>query len=101
LPLEENTNDFLFDNEVLAQIVYFNFTIGEISCPTRYFEEASSINFARSVKYGCGVLITSLKFRLQRMRLGSFRIFAANGAKLICSNREEVVTAAISDMMPS
>jgi glycosyltransferase involved in cell wall biosynthesis len=100
LPLEENTNDFLFDNEVLTQIVYFDFRIGEISCHTRYFEEASSINFSRSVKYGLGVVITSLKFRLQRMRLGSFRIFAANGAKL-CANSEEVRTAAISDMMPS
>ena len=100
LPLEENTNDFLFDNEVLAQIVYFNFTIGEISCPTRYFEEASSINFTRSVKYGLGVLITSLKFRLQRMRLGSFRIFAANGVKL-CATSEEVRSRAVSGMMSS
>lgn len=85
LPLEENTNDFLFDNEVLAQIVYFKFRIGEISCPTRYFEEASSINFSRSVKYGLGVLATSIKFRLQKMRLGSYRIFAANGARLSSS----------------
>jgi glycosyltransferase involved in cell wall biosynthesis len=99
LPLEENTNDFLFDNEVLAQIVYFDFTIGEISCPTRYFEEASSINFPRSVKYGCGVINTSLKFRLQRMGLASFRIFAANGAKLVCANREEVGAAVVSSMM--
>jgi glycosyltransferase involved in cell wall biosynthesis len=82
LPLEENTNDFLFDNEVLTQIVYFNFRIGEISCPTRYFEEASSINFRRSVKYGFGVLLTALKFRLQRMGIGAFRIFAANGVRL-------------------
>jgi glycosyltransferase involved in cell wall biosynthesis len=82
LPLEENTNDFLFDNEMLAQVVYFNFRIGEISCPTRYFEEASSINFARSVKYGVGVLLTSLKFRLQRMSIGSFRIFSDSGARL-------------------
>ncbi len=99
LPLEENTNDFLFDNEVLAQIVYFRFRIGEISCPTRYFAEASSINFTRSVKYGLGVLITSIKFRLQRMHLGSFRIFAANGNKLLTNPSDEMSSPAIPDMM--
>jgi glycosyltransferase involved in cell wall biosynthesis len=82
LPLEENTDDFLFDNEMLAQIVFFKYRIGEISCPTRYFEEASSINFTRSVRYGFGVLATSIQFRLQRMGLGSFRIFASNGRRL-------------------
>jgi glycosyltransferase involved in cell wall biosynthesis len=82
LPLEENTDDFLFDNEMLAQIVFFKYRIGEISCPTRYFEEASSINFTRSVRYGLGVVATSIRFRLQRMGLGSFRIFASNGGKL-------------------
>ncbi len=66
LPLEENSDDFVFDNEMLAQSVYFGFRIGEISCPTRYFEDASSINFRRSVKYGLGVLATSLKFLFQR-----------------------------------
>jgi len=99
LPLEENTNDFLFDNEVLAQIVYFNFRIGEISCPTRYFAEASSINFARSTKYGLGVLITSIKFRLQKMRLGSFRIFAADGAKLVPGASGEQHQRATADLM--
>lgn len=82
LPLEENTNDFIFDNEMLAQVVFFNFKIGEVSCPTRYFEEASSINFARSVRYGLGVLITSIKFRLQKMGMGSFGIFNSNGPRL-------------------
>lgn len=82
LPLEENTDDFLFDNEMLAQIVFFRYRIGEISCPTRYFEEASSINFSRSVRYGFGVLATSIQFRLQRMGLGSFRIFASEGGRL-------------------
>lgn len=82
LPLEENTNDFVFDNEMLAQIVFFQFKIGEISCPTKYFEEASSINFTRSIRYGLGVLSTSLQFRLQKMGLGSFRIFASNGSRL-------------------
>lgn len=99
LPLEENTNDFLFDNEVLAQIVYFRFRIGEISCPTRYFAEASSINFTRSVKYGLGVLITSIKFRLQRMRVASFRIFAANGSKLLTNPSDESSNRAIPDLM--
>src|SRR5205814_6175589 len=99
LPLEENTNDFLFDNEVLAQIVYFKFRIGEISCPTRYFAEASSINFARSTKYGLGVVITSIKFRLQKMRLGSFRIFAEDGAKLVSSVSVEQHQPAIADLM--
>ena len=82
LPLEENTDDFLFDNEMLAQIVFFKYRIGEISCPTRYFEEASSINFARSVSYGFGVLATSIQFRLQKMGLASFRIFSFQGRRL-------------------
>ena len=59
LPLWENSDDFVFDNQMLAQAIYFGFDIGEVSCPTRYFEEASSINFPRSVKYGLGVLATS------------------------------------------
>jgi glycosyltransferase involved in cell wall biosynthesis len=82
LPLEENTNDFIFDNEMLAQVIFFKFKIGEVSCPTRYFEEASSINFTRSVRYGLGVLLTSIKFRLQKMGMGSFRIFNSNGPRL-------------------
>jgi glycosyltransferase involved in cell wall biosynthesis len=66
LPLDANSDDFVFDNEILAQAVYFGFRIGEISCPTRYFDDASSITFARSVKYGIGVLATSLKFLLRK-----------------------------------
>ncbi|MBI4965928.1 MAG: glycosyltransferase family 2 protein [Desulfomonile tiedjei] len=75
LPIQENSDDFLFDNEMLAQAIYFNFSVGEISCPTRYFPEASSINFQRSVVYGLGVLWTSVRFRLQKWGLASFRIF--------------------------
>ena len=75
LPLENNSDDFLFDNQMLSQIIYFGFGVGEISCPTRYFPEASSINFRRSLKYGLGVLATSLKFRLQKMHMGSFKMF--------------------------
>ena len=75
LPLEENSDDFVFDNEFLAQTIYFCFRIGEVSCPTRYFPEASSINFRRSVQYGLGVLATGVKFRLQKMGLMKFPIF--------------------------
>src|ERR1700730_19249334 len=81
LPVEENSDDFLFDNEILAQGVYFHYRIGEMSCPTKYFEEASSIGFVRSVKYGLGVLSTSIKFRLQKMGLGEFRLFNPTGKR--------------------
>ncbi len=82
LPLLENSDDFVFDNQMLTQCVYFGFRIGEISCPTKYFEEASSINFRRSVKYGLGVLASTLKFALQRLGLAHFRIFSPQGRKL-------------------
>ena len=90
LPLEANTDDFLFDNEVLAQAVYFKFNIGEISCPTKYFPEASSISFKRSVRYGVGVLWTSLKFRMQKMGLARFRIFDSDSAKLLPDYYEQL-----------
>lgn len=64
LPLAANSDDFLFDNQLLVQAHYFGFRIGEVSCPTRYFPQASSINFKRSVRYGVGVLCTSFQFRL-------------------------------------
>jgi hypothetical protein len=72
LPLAENSDDFVFDNQMLAQIVWFGFRIGEVSCPTKYFEDASSINFRRSVVYGIGVLKTAIQFRLQKWEMGSF-----------------------------
>lgn len=75
LPLLKNSDDFVFDNQMLAQVLYFGYRIGELSCPTKYFPEASSINFWRSARYGIGVINTSLKYRLQRMKLGKFRIF--------------------------
>ena len=75
LPLENNSDDFIFDNEILAQAVHFGFRIGEISCPTSYFDDASSINFPRSVKYGLGVLSTSLKFFLQKIGIVRSSIF--------------------------
>jgi len=75
LPLLMNSDDFVFDNEMLAQVIYFDYRIGEVSCPTHYFPEASSIDFQRSVKYGLGVIWTSIRFRLQKWSLGQFRIF--------------------------
>jgi len=90
LPLEENTNDFVFDNEMLTQVIYFRFRIGEISCPAKYFTEASSISFRRSMVYGLGVLLTAIKFRLQRMGIGKFRIFNLQGNKLISGYYEDV-----------
>jgi glycosyltransferase involved in cell wall biosynthesis len=75
LPLLMNSDDFAFDNEMLVQAIYFGYPIGEISCPARYFPEASSINFRRSVKYGCAVLWTSIRFRLQKSDVARFRIF--------------------------
>jgi glycosyltransferase involved in cell wall biosynthesis len=83
LPLEENSDDFLFDNQMLAQIIFFGFRIGEISCPTRYFAEASSLNFRRSLQYGFGVLATSLMFRLQKLHLARFDIFREEGQRLV------------------
>ncbi|MBI4632544.1 MAG: glycosyltransferase [Deltaproteobacteria bacterium] len=69
LPLEANSDDFVFDNQMLTQILWFGYTIAEISCPTKYFAEASSINLRRSIKYGFGCLLTALTFRLARMRI--------------------------------
>jgi len=83
LPLLENSDDFIFDNEMLAQSIYFGFRIGEVSCPTKYCEEASSINFARSVKYGFGVLATTLKYRLRKLGIARFRLFNLAGRKLL------------------
>jgi glycosyltransferase involved in cell wall biosynthesis len=82
LPLGENSDDFVFDNQMLAQCVYFGFRIGEVSCPTKYFEEASSINFRRSVKYGFGVLGTTLQFALQRAGIVRNPIFNEKGKTL-------------------
>src|SRR5213082_217755 len=82
LPLLENSDDFVFDNEMLAQCIYAGFRIGEVSCPTRYFPEASSINFRRSVRYGFGVLGTTIQFAFQKWGVGKFRIFSAEGRKL-------------------
>jgi glycosyltransferase involved in cell wall biosynthesis len=71
----ENSDDFVFDNEMLSQIIYAGFHIAEVTCPTKYFEEASSINFSRSVRYGLGVLRVSLFHFLQRLRLADFKMY--------------------------
>ena len=75
LPLERNSDDFLFDNQMLAQAVLYGARIGEISCPTRYFPEASSINLRRSTIYGLGVLKTALQFRTAKWGLSRNEIF--------------------------
>jgi glycosyltransferase involved in cell wall biosynthesis len=85
LPLCENSDDFVFDNQMLAQCVYFGFRIGEVSCPTKYFEEASSINFRRSVQYGLGVLETTVRFALQTWGVMHSPIFDAKGKTLEAS----------------
>jgi glycosyltransferase involved in cell wall biosynthesis len=82
LPLLENSDDFVFDNQMLAQCVHFGFRIGEVSCPTKYFAEASSINFRRSVTYGLGVLATTLQFAAQRAGVSHFSIFSPKGRRL-------------------
>ncbi|MBW1743737.1 MAG: glycosyltransferase family 2 protein [Deltaproteobacteria bacterium] len=78
LPLEANSDDFVFDNQILAQIVWFGYTIAEITCPTNYFPEASSINFWRSLKYGVGCLLTGITFRLARLQVINSRLFPRN-----------------------
>ena len=75
LPLQHNSDDFVFDNQMLSQAIYKRFRIGEISCPARYFPEASSINLRRSVIYGLGVLRTSISFRLARLGFDQGTIF--------------------------
>ncbi len=97
IPLEENSDDFVFDNQTLAQIAYFGFRIGELSCPTKYFEEASSIRFGRAIRYGLGVLLTSVMFRLQKLGLCAFRIFSKTGKRLRSDYYYEVVARHGSD----
>ena len=81
LPLEDCDDDFIFDNEMLALIFYHKFTIGEVSCPTKYFPEASSINLTRSIKYGLGVLGVSLLYMLAKAGIYKSKIFGKNARK--------------------
>jgi glycosyltransferase involved in cell wall biosynthesis len=99
LPLEENSDDFVFDNEMLAQAVAFRWRIGEISCPTRYFPEASSISFGRSVRYGFGVLGTAIRFRLHTWGLGKSPLFDPMGRRLKIG--EETPVGRISGERPA
>lgn len=86
LNLAANSDDFVFDNQMLAQILWHGFTIGEVSCPTKYFPEASSINLRRSIKYGFGCLSTGLRFRLAKWGLASAERFVARNR---ANTREE------------
>jgi len=75
LPLKENSDDFVFDNQMLAQILWHDYTVAEVSCPTKYFPEASSINLVRSIKYGVGCLVTAVTFRMVKMEIIKSPIF--------------------------
>ena len=90
LPLLENSDDFVFDNQMIAQAVMFGFPIGEISCPTKYFAEASSINFKRSVKYGFGVLATTLSFAAHKWGIRRSPRYGATGRKLAQNYYSEI-----------
>jgi glycosyltransferase involved in cell wall biosynthesis len=90
LPLLENSDDFIFDNQMIAQAVMFGFRIGEISCPTKYFEEASSINFRRSVKYGLGVLATTAGLVAHKLRIVRLPRYGVSGRKITQEYYSEV-----------
>lgn len=94
LPLDENSDDFVFDNQMIAQAVAFDFRLGEMSCPTRYMPEASSINFKRSVQYGFGVLGTSLAYWLNKHGLRRSGLFAPEGQKIAqVDQRGQIINA--------
>ena len=82
LPLLENSDDFIFDNQLLVQAIYFGYRIGEITAPSRYTKESSSISFKRSLVYGFGVIWVAIKFVLQKLKLSRFSIFDKNGKKI-------------------
>lgn len=89
LPFDRNSDDFVFDNQVLAQCIALNARIGEISCPTRYFDEASSINFRRSMKYGFGVIKTTVECMAAKWGLGSSPVFRFPTSELPLADAEE------------
>ena len=88
LPLNENSDDFIFDNEMLAQILHVEYKIGEISCPTKYFEGASSIGLKRSLKYGAGVIVISVRSLFHRLKIRKDPLFDHKGDKLNFSNAQ-------------
>jgi glycosyltransferase involved in cell wall biosynthesis len=101
LPLEEASDDFVFDNQVLAQSVAFGFSIGEISCPTKYFPEASSISFRRAVGYGVGVLATAIRYRLHRWGLRRDPLFTRDGRRLESATTARPTTALPTKALPT
>jgi glycosyltransferase involved in cell wall biosynthesis len=100
LPLEENSDGFIFDGEVLAQAIYLGFRVGESSCPARYFPEASSLNFASSARYGVDCLGVSLKFWLQKKGLGHFQMLNPQGRRLAEDYYTEVTEAGPQEKHP-
>jgi glycosyltransferase involved in cell wall biosynthesis len=82
LPLDRNSDDFVFDNQMLAQVLWFGHIVAEVSCPTKYFEEASSINFTRSVRYGMGCIATAFEYRLAKWGLRQSRLFPASHGRV-------------------
>ena len=101
LALHENSDDFVFDNQMLAQALFHGFAIGEISCPAVYFEDASSINFQRSVRYGLGVLATSLRFFANRRGWWTSPIFSETGRRLAPGNPGETGPGSASPSAPA
>lgn len=96
LPIEENSDDFVFDNQVLAQVAMAGLTIGEITCPARYFEGASSINFGRACIYGFGVLKTTLQFVLHRWGIRKFALFDLEAGRKLNTSQTPSTTFSIT-----
>ena len=90
----KNSDDFVFDNQMLAQVVHFGFRVGEISTPTRYVPESSSINFGRSIRYGFGVVGTSIRYRLHRMGVVKATIFSTDSMKALPEYYQQIDTKA-------
>lgn len=90
LPLDANSDDFIFDNQMLAQIFFQNFRVGEISCPTHYSEDSSSINFRRSVTYGLGVLQVSTQYAMQKLGLKKYPIFQKPASRQTSESSENI-----------
>ena len=101
LPLDANSDDFVFDNQMLAQVVHFGYRVGEISTPTRYFAEASSINFQRSVKYGFGVLSTSLRYRTHRLGVAKSKLFSATPEKRLPEYYHQIDAPHLKEKRPT
>ncbi len=101
LPLEENSDDFVFDNQMLAQVIGFGYRIGEVSCPTRYFAEASSIGLRRSITYGFGVLATASRYRLHRWGLRRDRLFDPGGRRIDSASGQSAAASFPGEEVPN